>query len=125
MIAIFFLLILFAFTAIGWLPFLLTLFYFIVSGFTFLMYGLDKWLALKERQRISENKLHLFALIGGWPGAYIGQQVFRHKISKSSFLHKFLLMLLINVVALAALLVVRYQQEIIDLKLFFSLIPTF
>ena len=116
MVAVFFLLILLVCTAMSWLPFSLTLFYFIVSGFTFLMYGLDKWLALKERQRISENKLHLFGLIGGWPGAYIGQQIFRHKISKPKFIYKFLLMLLMNVGALAALLIVRYQQGLIILK---------
>jgi uncharacterized membrane protein YsdA (DUF1294 family) len=101
MTAVFFLLILFALSAIGWLPVALTLYYFIVSGFTFIIYGLDKLLALHERRRVSEKKLQVLALIGGWPGAYVGQQIFRHKISKSSFLRKFFLLVFINLIALS------------------------
>ena len=107
MIALFFLLLLFAMTAVGWLPFVLTLFYFIVSGCTFCLYGLDKVFALKNRQRISEKKLHLFALFGGWPGAYIGQQVFWHKVSKSNFFVKFYLLVFMNVGALSIFLMLN------------------
>ncbi|MBQ0729101.1 MAG: DUF1294 domain-containing protein [Oleispira antarctica] len=114
--AIFFLLILFAITAIGWLSFGLTLFYFIASAFTFLMYGLDKLLAVKKRQRVSEKALHFLALIGGWPGAYIGQQIFRHKISKWSFLRKYFLMVFINIIALSVYLIAKYQRGLIDLR---------
>lgn len=101
MTAVFFLLILFALSAIGWLPVALTLYYFIVSGFTFLIYGLDKLLALNESQRISEKTLQVLALIGGWPGAYVGQQIFRHKISKQVFRRIFFLLAMINFIALS------------------------
>ncbi|WP_153605141.1 DUF1294 domain-containing protein, partial [Pseudomonas aeruginosa] len=30
-------------------------------------------------------RLHLFELLGGWPGALVAQQVFRHKTRKLSF----------------------------------------
>lgn len=101
MTAIFFLLILFALSAIGWLPAALTLYYFILSGFTFLIYGLDKLLALSEKRRISEKTLQVLALFGGWPGAYLGQEVFRHKISKQVFRRTFFLLVFINLIALS------------------------
>ncbi|MFT7411543.1 MAG: uncharacterized membrane protein YsdA (DUF1294 family) [Oleispira sp.] len=113
MTAVFFLLILCVLSAIEWLPFSLILYYFILSGFSFLIYGFDKLLALNERRRISEKKLHVLALIGGWPGAYLGQQVFRHKISKQVFRRRFFLLVLINIAVLAAYLMTKHQQDLI------------
>ncbi|MBM4074926.1 MAG: DUF1294 domain-containing protein [Planctomycetes bacterium] len=51
----------------------------------FVLYGVDKRKAVRDRPRISERTLHVIALIGGWPGAYLGSRVFRHKSSKMSF----------------------------------------
>lgn len=51
----------------------------------FVMYGVDKRRARKNQRRISERTLHGFALLGGWPGAYFGQRVFRHKTQKLPF----------------------------------------
>ncbi|WP_304525885.1 cold shock and DUF1294 domain-containing protein [Halomonas sp. I5-271120] len=56
-----------------------------MSALTFVLYGLDKWAAQREAQRTSENTLHFCALLGGWPGALLAQQVFRHKSSKRPF----------------------------------------
>jgi uncharacterized membrane protein YsdA (DUF1294 family) len=52
----------------------------------FIIYGLDKWAARKGNNRVAEGTLHALALAGGWPGALVGQQVFRHKTAKPSFL---------------------------------------
>ena len=109
MTAILFLLVLFAITAIDWLPFALTVSYFVLSAFTFLLYGLDKLLALKEQRRISEKTLHLLALIGGWPGVYVGQQIFRHKVSKKSFRRRFFMTVLVNIAVLIAFLSFRIE----------------
>jgi len=52
------------------------------------LYWRDKRIALKgdsKSPRIPENALHALAFCGGLLGAYIGQQVFKHKISKQSF----------------------------------------
>jgi uncharacterized membrane protein YsdA (DUF1294 family) len=57
----------------------------VCSAVVFVMYGIDKRRAVKEKSRISERTLHLFALAGGWPGAYLGSRVFRHKTIKASF----------------------------------------
>jgi uncharacterized membrane protein YsdA (DUF1294 family) len=60
--------------------------YFALSFFTFLLYGIDKRNAIKGLWRISENTLQTLSLLGGWPGALLAQQVFRHKTQKRSFI---------------------------------------
>ena len=57
----------------------------LASVATFFAYGVDKRQASKGGNRISEKSLHILALIGGWPGALLGQRVFRHKTVKMSF----------------------------------------
>lgn len=52
---------------------------------TFYMYLRDKEAAKNGDWRVSENQLHGLALLGGWPGAWFGQQILRHKSSKASF----------------------------------------
>lgn len=54
------------------------------------LYGIDKLAAVRKSRRIPESALHLTAVLGGWPGAAIGQQLFRHKTRKVPFLTRFL-----------------------------------
>lgn len=56
-----------------------------VNVATWLCYGYDKRMAKKDRSRVPEMVLHLLALIGGSPGAFLGQRVFHHKTRKISF----------------------------------------
>ena len=56
-----------------------------MSVFAFFAYRIDKRLAEAREWRIPEATLHFLALIGGWPGAFLAQRVFRHKTSKLSF----------------------------------------
>ena len=56
-----------------------------VSLFSFFMYRSDKRQAQEGQQRTPENWLHLSELLGGWPGALIAQQVYRHKTRKVSY----------------------------------------
>lgn len=71
-----------------------------MSSVAFVLYGLDKWAAKRNTQRTPENTLQLCALLGGWPGALLAQQVFRHKSSKRSFQIVFWFMVVINCCAL-------------------------
>jgi len=56
-----------------------------LSLMTFVVYGIDKAAARRNRWRTQENTLHLLALLGGWPGALLAQQILRHKSTKQSF----------------------------------------
>lgn len=59
--------------------------YCLVSLLSFFMYRSDKRNAQESAQRTPENLLHLTELAGGWPGALIAQQWFRHKTRKASY----------------------------------------
>lgn len=59
--------------------------YPLISLFSFGQYWLDKQSAQKGRWRTPESSLHIAELAGGWPGALLAQQVFRHKTRKASF----------------------------------------
>ncbi len=53
--------------------------------FTLFFYWWDKRQAIKGNRRVKEATLHGLAILGGWPGALIGREVFRHKTQKRSF----------------------------------------
>ncbi|UJJ33236.1 DUF1294 domain-containing protein [Halopseudomonas maritima] len=59
--------------------------YLLVSIVSFIQYAMDKRSAETGRWRTPENTLHITELLGGWPGALVAQQVFRHKTRKLSF----------------------------------------
>jgi len=56
-----------------------------ISVIAFVFYGYDKRQAIRNRPRVPEVILHMLALLGGTPGAFIGQLVFRHKTKKLRF----------------------------------------
>ena len=60
--------------------------YALTSAITFAAYGLDKRSARLGRRRIPERPLHGLELLGGWPGALLGQAVFHHKRRKLSYM---------------------------------------
>ncbi|MBL7880221.1 MAG: DUF1294 domain-containing protein [Chryseobacterium gambrini] len=76
------------------------MFYFLtaINLFTFIIYGADKIKAEKHRRRISENTLLAVSFLGGTIGALLAMIFFRHKISKTSFLLKFGLIVLLQAV---------------------------
>ncbi|KAA2223580.1 DUF1294 domain-containing protein [Chryseobacterium sediminis] len=74
------------------IPFLL-----IVNLIVFCVFGFDKWQAKKQQWRISENTLLGISLIG-IVGAASGMIIFNHKVSKKSFLVKFFIVVLIDLV---------------------------
>lgn len=59
--------------------------YVIASALAYYFYWDDKRRARLGEWRITEANLHFWSLVGGWPGAFIAQQQFRHKTKKFSF----------------------------------------
>lgn len=73
--------------------------YPLISVVTFLAYAADKSAARQGAWRTSEQTLHVLALVGGWPGAIVAQQLLRHKSSKAEFRLVFWGTVLMNIVA--------------------------
>ena len=70
--------------------------YGIVSVLAFFLYWSDKRKARADSWRTPENVLHAVELAGGWPGALLAQQVFRHKTRKVSYQLLFWLIVLLH-----------------------------
>ncbi|MNQ27757.1 hypothetical protein D3C85_410220 [compost metagenome] len=70
--------------------------YGIASLLAFFLYWSDKRKARADSWRTPENVLHAVELAGGWPGALIAQQVFRHKTRKVSFQALFWIIVLLH-----------------------------
>jgi uncharacterized membrane protein YsdA (DUF1294 family)/cold shock CspA family protein len=81
---------------LGRLPILVLGFYVVASVVAYAAYAWDKTAAEGRRRRTPEDTLHIFGLIGGWPGALIAQQQFRHKTSKTSFQVTFWVTVVLN-----------------------------
>jgi uncharacterized membrane protein YsdA (DUF1294 family) len=59
--------------------------YGLASVVALAFYWYDKRQAKNNQMRISEKTLHLIEALGGWPGALLAQQWFRHKTQKQPF----------------------------------------
>ncbi|AIL61899.1 DUF1294 domain-containing protein [Pseudomonas alkylphenolica] len=66
----------------SWLP---AVAYPLASLVSFALYWRDKQQARTQGWRTPEKVLHASELCGGWPGALLAQQAFRHKTRKLSF----------------------------------------
>jgi uncharacterized membrane protein YsdA (DUF1294 family) len=75
--------------------------YLAMSAVAFAAYRIDKSRAVRGDRRIPEATLHVIELLGGWPGAWIAQRVFRHKWRKTRYLLVFWGIAAIHVVAWA------------------------
>ncbi|CAM3719244.1 MULTISPECIES: DUF1294 domain-containing protein [Halomonas] len=82
--------------------------YAVVSVITYITYVVDKKAAIKNRRRVSEKSLHLLALAGGWPGALLAQQRWRHKTQKTSFRVFFWLTVIANLACLVGFVLYPY-----------------
>ncbi len=89
---------------IGQFPQKLLFGYFCISVLTFLTYAFDKSKARRNVWRTQESTLHVFALMGGWPGAALAQQLLRHKSQKREFRNVFWFTVVVNSSALLWLL---------------------
>lgn len=81
----------------GRLPKPLVAIYGVTSIVAFAMYWIDKSAARNDRWRTPESRLHVVGLLGGWPGALLAQDVFRHKSRKLAFQIVFWVVVIANV----------------------------
>lgn len=66
------------------------------------LYAWDKRRASRGGWRVPEKRLHLLSVLGGWPGAMLGQRWLRHKTVKRRFRVVFWLTVAGHVVAAGA-----------------------
>lgn len=57
----------------------------IINLITFIIFGIDKYKAIKDQWRIKESTLLGLSFIGGALGGMLGMYVFRHKTKKFYF----------------------------------------
>lgn len=70
--------------------------YVLMSLLSFSLYWYDKDAAQRKAWRLPENMLHLIDFSGGWIGAILAQQRYRHKTKKLSFRIGFWLSVVLN-----------------------------
>ncbi|HHA1913725.1 TPA: DUF1294 domain-containing protein [Enterobacter asburiae] len=81
----------------------LGMWFLLINVLTMIMYGADKMAARKGMRRVPEATLLVFGATGGWPGAIVGQQLFRHKTKKQPFKTYFFISVVVSIAATAAL----------------------
>ncbi|TDN58464.1 uncharacterized membrane protein YsdA (DUF1294 family) [Scandinavium goeteborgense] len=77
--------------------------FLLANVLTLVVYGRDKMAARNAWRRVPESTLLTFGFVGGWPGAILGQQLFRHKTQKQPFKTWFVISVILNVAVLVAL----------------------
>ncbi len=70
-----------------------------INVVTFMRYWFDKYAASRRQWRTPESKLHFWSVAGGWPAAWLAQQVLRHKSSKPDFLAVYCATVFLNLAA--------------------------
>ena len=93
---------LFHFSIEGKLPPLAIGTYIAMGIMTYFIYSEDKDMAINNERRTSEQRLLALSLFGGWIGALIAQQKFRHKTKKISFQMSFWTTVFFNIMLLAS-----------------------
>lgn len=76
----------------------LTMWVISVNVLTLFLYGADKLAARRHWYRVPEFTLLIFGVVGGWFGAILGQQIFRHKTQKQPFKTYFALSVIVNLI---------------------------
>ena len=73
--------------------------YFPLSNLVaFSIIGIDKRLAVQQKRRVSEQSLLLTSAIGGTIGSGLAMLFFRHKTAKRSFLWKYFLIAILQII---------------------------
>lgn len=65
---------------------IINLYLITINTFALIIMGYDKFQAIKNKTRISENCLLTIASLGGSTGIILGMLLFKHKIRKMKFI---------------------------------------
>jgi len=76
--------------------------FLILNLVAFTVTGYDKYQAVNNKYRIPEKTLFMIAFCGGSVGLLLAMLIFRHKISKTSFIVKFSAIFLLQIVLAVA-----------------------
>ncbi len=71
-----------------------------INILSFLLFGIDKYKAIKKKYRIPEKVLLGISLLGGSLGSLLGMILFHHKTKKIGFLILIPLFLLLQIIIL-------------------------
>jgi uncharacterized membrane protein YsdA (DUF1294 family) len=75
-------------------------YFWILNVIGFLLNAFDKLQAKSHKQRIPETTLLTFVFFGGTVGSGLAMLLFRHKTSKTSYLLKFWLIVILQILAI-------------------------
>ena len=75
-------------------------YFLLLNAIAFAVAGYDKRRAVNNKFRIPEKTLFTIAFIGGSVGLLLAMLIFRHKISKTSFLLKFSVIIIVQLALL-------------------------
>ena len=81
-----------------------------INVIAFIMYGIDKYKAMKAKWRIPEATLLLLAVLGGSIGAWMGMKVWHHKTMHKKFKYGIPAILLIQIALMTYLHVNLWKQ---------------
>ncbi|WP_411810680.1 DUF1294 domain-containing protein [Chryseobacterium scophthalmum] len=87
--------------------------FLIMNLIAFTVFGLDKWKATQHKRRISEFSLLILTFLGGTVGAILGMIIFRHKVSKKSFLWKFGIIILVQI-----FIILFFKFKVLNIKMY-------
>lgn len=71
--------------------------YLVMSLICFILFFIDKKRAEAGGWRVQEYYLHVVELLGGWPGALLGQKFIRHKTKKLKYKIVLWLIILVHI----------------------------
>ncbi|RXZ43188.1 DUF1294 domain-containing protein [Agromyces binzhouensis] len=95
-------------------PWWLAAWFAAASLVAFAAYGIDKAAARRGGSRMPEQTLHLIDVAGGWPGALVAQQLFRHKTRKRTFRRAFWLTVVLNLAFAAGLVALLASPDLVS-----------
>ncbi|HDZ8009716.1 TPA: DUF1294 domain-containing protein [Citrobacter amalonaticus] len=81
----------------------IVIWFLLANILTLVIYGVDKMAARKAWRRVPEVTLLVCGVVGGWAGAIVGQQLFRHKTQKQPFKTYFIISVIVSISVMAAI----------------------